>query len=106
MTPTKIDKVDVDKILSRKLTYREQQQASRLSRALVFTSPGADSTRQPQIVRFTRHHLVLFQDGSVRNVPQRRRFGISGRQLRMKRKAQRRAMKREIAQATPPIVVD
>ena len=100
-----IDKGTVNSILSRKLSYRDQQRAARLLNTRVFTSPGADGTRQPLTVQFTGHTLALFEDGSLRNVPRRRRLGISGRQLRMLRKAQRREMKRAAAQATPPAVV-
>lgn len=105
MTNNGIDKGTVGSILSRKLSYRDQQKAARLLNARVFTSLGADGTRQPVIVQFTGHTLVLFEDGSLRNVPRRRHFGISGRQLRMLRKAQRREMKRAAVQATPPAVV-
>lgn len=105
MDSTPINKSTVDSILSRKLSYRDQQKAARLLNTRVFVSPGAEATRQLQLVQFTGHTLVLFEDGSLRNVPRRRRLGISGRQLRMLRKAQRREMKRAANQDTPPAVV-
>lgn len=43
-----------------------------------------------QRVQFSDRTLLVFDDGSFRNVPRRRRFGISGRQLRMARKDARR----------------
>ena len=104
MDNSPIDKGTVNSILSRKLSFRDQQKAARLLNTRVFTSPGADGTRQPLIVQFTGHTLVLFEDGSLRNVPRRRRFGVSGRQLRMLRKTVRREQKRAAARATPPAV--